>query len=69
MATSDDTTEQPGTHHVKPHWVEGHWRDGVWIDGYWRDGDGNTAVNLTEADGGGYLRSDADGNPNNNLKS
>ncbi|MGQ4668588.1 hypothetical protein AB3Z07_12825 [Metabacillus halosaccharovorans] len=69
VATSADTTEQPGTHHVKPHWVEGHWRDGVWIDGYWRDGDGNTAVNLTEAEGGGYLRSDADGNPNNNLNS
>ena len=61
--------KQPGTHHVQPHWVEGHWRDGVWIEGCWRDGDGNTAVNLSEEDGGGYLRTDADGNPINNLNS
>ncbi|TXC78494.1 DUF3892 domain-containing protein [Metabacillus litoralis] len=69
VASTTETPEQPGTHQVQPHWVEGHWRDGVWIEGYWRDGDGNTAVNLSEEDGGGYLRTDADGNPTNNLNS
>ena len=68
-ASSIETSEQPGTHHVQPHYVEGHWRDGVWIDGYWRDGDGNTSVNLSEEEGGGYVRTDADGNPSNNLNS
>ncbi|UGB33115.1 hypothetical protein [Metabacillus sp. B2-18] len=68
-APSIETSEQPGTHHVQPHYVEGHWRDGVWIDGYWRDGDGDTSVNLSEEEGGGYIRTDADGNPTNNLNS
>lgn len=65
---SAETTENPGTHHVKPHWVEGHWREGQWVEGYWRDGDGDTAVNLTEEQGGGYDRTNPDGNPSNNLK-
>ncbi|GGJ80294.1 hypothetical protein GGR02_003444 [Anoxybacillus voinovskiensis] len=63
-ASIEETT---GTHHVRPHWVEGHWSDGQWIEGYWRDGDGNTDVNLTEEQGGGYERTNPDGNPRNNL--
>jgi hypothetical protein len=66
--TSDvESHENPGTNHVKPHYVEGHWRDGQWIEGYWRDGDGNTAVNLTEEQGGGYLRTNPDGTTSNNF--
>lgn len=69
VAVATETTEDPGTNHVKPHYVEGHWRDGQWIEGYWRDGDGDTSVNLTEEQGGGYLRTNPDGNLYNNLKS
>lgn len=47
---------------VNPHWVEGFVRsDGGIIDSYWRDGDGDTSINLSEADGGGFFRS----NPGN----
>ncbi len=45
-------------HYVEPHYVEGYERtDGTSVEGYWRDGDGDTSVNLTEAQGGGYIRS------------
>lgn len=45
-------------HHVDPHSVNGYIRaDGTYVSGYWRDGDGNTAINLTEGQGGGYMRS------------
>jgi hypothetical protein len=64
---TDDVAGDPGLHTVKPHWVEGHYQNGNWIDGYWRDGDGDTSVDLTEEQGGGYLQSNPDGNPNNNL--
>ncbi|WP_160299097.1 hypothetical protein [Bacillus alveayuensis] len=57
MAASIESEENPGTHHVRPHWVEGHWCDG----------DGDTDVNLTEQQGGGYERTNPDGNPGNNL--
>lgn len=67
VAASIESEESTGTHHVRPHWVEGHWRDGQWIEGYWRDGDGDTDVNLTEQQGGGYERTNPDGNPDNNL--
>jgi hypothetical protein len=69
VASTMETTEEPGMDHVKPHYVEGHWRDGQWIEGYWRDGDGDTSVNLIEDQGGGYLRTNSDGNTINNLKS
>ncbi|MBB6177314.1 hypothetical protein HNQ82_002147 [Anoxybacillus tengchongensis] len=59
--------ESTGIHHIRPHWVDGYWREGQWIEGYWRDGDGNTGVNLTEEQGGGYIRTNPDGNPGNNL--
>jgi hypothetical protein len=62
--TSDDiafyekTSEVAGdVHHVEPHWVSGHERAGIYIEGHWRDGDGNTSVNLSSEEGGGYLRS------------
>lgn len=60
----DASSEDPGTHHVKPHWR--HLADGreIYVDG---DGDPNTF--LTEEEGGGYLRSNPDGTPYNNLKS
>lgn len=57
------------THFVKPHPVSGYTRaDGTVVEPYFRDGDGNTSINLTEDQGGGYLRSNPDGNPFNNLK-
>ncbi|GMN99856.1 hypothetical protein [Parageobacillus thermoglucosidasius] len=67
VAASIESEENPGTHHVRLHWVEGHWCDGQWIEGYWRDGDGDTDVNLKEQQGGGYERTNPDGNPDNNL--
>ena len=55
---------------VDPHYVNSYeMQNGTQVDGYWRDGDGDTSNNLTLEEGGGYWRSDPDGNPNNNLKS
>ncbi|XQY90003.1 hypothetical protein ACNRWW_10610 [Metabacillus sp. HB246100] len=65
----EEPLTHPGTHHVEPHYVDGHWRDGVWIDGYWRDGDGDTSINLSKEEGGGYFRADADENSTTHLKS
>ncbi|MEC2071415.1 hypothetical protein [Alkalihalophilus marmarensis] len=60
----------PGTHNVDPHYVNGYERaDGTVVEGYWRDGDGDTSVNLSKEDGGGYERSNPDGDPTNNLNS
>lgn len=43
---------------VTPHWVESYInKAGDVIDGFWRDGDGDTSVDLTEDEGGGYFRS------------
>lgn len=45
-------------HHVEPHWVSEYERaDGTYVKAHWRDGDGNTSVNLTSEQGGGYWRS------------
>ncbi|WP_238392665.1 hypothetical protein [Paenibacillus antri] len=50
---------EPGVHHVEPHYVEGYYReDGTYVEGYYRDG----------VDGDGYVRTNPDGDPNNNLK-
>lgn len=47
-------------HFVEPHYVNGYFRsDGTYVEGYYRDGDGDTTVDRTEENGGGYLR----GNP------
>lgn len=55
-------------HFVTPHWVSSYFRaDGTLVNGYWRDGDGDTSVNLNMINGGGYFRTNPDGNPYNNL--
>ncbi|MGD7007017.1 hypothetical protein [Metabacillus sp. 84] len=60
---------QSGVHFVDPHYVDSYVRkDGAFVEGYFRDGDGNTAVNQSAEQGGGYMRSNSDGNPFNNLK-
>ncbi|MFV8829915.1 hypothetical protein [Alkalihalobacterium sp. APHAB7] len=56
-------------HFVKPHYVDSYVRsDGTVVQGYFRDGDGDTSVNRTVEQGGGYFRSNPDDNPFNNLK-
>jgi tryptophan-rich sensory protein len=63
-------TSESSTTFVDPHYVSGYEReDGTYVDGYWRDGDGDTSINRTVEEGGGYWRSNPDGNPHNNLKS
>lgn len=53
--------DNPNTHGVDPHYVEGYFRsDGTYVEGYWRDGDGNTSVNLSKEDGGGWSQSNPD---------
>lgn len=43
-------------HYVQPHYVNAYDKaDGTHVNGYWRDGDGNTAVNLSANQGGGYM--------------
>jgi hypothetical protein len=57
------------THFVNPHHVDGYFRnDGTYVEGYYRDGDGNPAIDRPVEQGGGYIRSNPDGNPFNNLK-
>ena len=42
---------------VNPHYVEGYTnKNGTEIEGYWRDGDGDTSVDISKEDGGGYFR-------------
>jgi hypothetical protein len=63
-------SSESSTTFVDPHFVNGYEReDGTYVDGYWRDGDGDTSINRTIEKGGGYWRSNPDGNPHNNLKS
>lgn len=63
------TLDLGNTHFVNPHYVDGYLRsDGTFVEGYYRDGDGNTAIDRSAEAGGGYLRSDPDGDPFNNLK-
>lgn len=46
-------------HFVEPHYVNGYLRsDGTYVEGYYRDGDGDTTVDRTEENGGGYFRGD-----------
>ncbi|MDM5336377.1 hypothetical protein QUF84_03905 [Fictibacillus enclensis] len=50
----------PNSHGVAPHFVEGYYRaDGTFVEGYWRDGDGDTDVNRTAEQEGGWNQ----GNP------
>lgn len=68
--TSLDSADEPGVNHVKPHEVSGYVRsDGTYVEGYYRDGDGNPATQLNEKHGGGYFRTNPDGNPHNNFNS
>jgi hypothetical protein len=70
IASGVETSEDPGVQHVKPHEVSGYTRaDGTYVEGYTRDGDGNPKTQLTEQQGGGYLRTNADGNIQNNFNS
>lgn len=53
--------ENPNSHGVAPHYVEGYYRaDGTYVEGYWRDGDGDTSVNHTAEQGGGWNQSNPD---------
>lgn len=66
----DAGTEMADVHFVEPHWVDGYFReDGTYVGGYWRDGDGNPLTTLTLEEGGGYWRTNPDGDPGNNLGS
>lgn len=57
------------THFVQPHYVDPYIRtDGTLVEGYYRDGDGNPDIDTPVNQGGGYMRSNPDGNPFNNLK-
>jgi hypothetical protein len=52
------TDTHPGDHYVNPNHVDSYVRsDGTVVDGYWRDGDGDTSVDKTSAEGGGYMQS------------
>lgn len=61
---SFDDADQPlnsgsggGENFVTPHWVDSYInKAGDVIEGFWRDGDGDTSVDLTEDEGGGYFR-------------
>ncbi|MEK3992736.1 hypothetical protein [Robertmurraya sp. FSL R5-0851] len=59
-----ELVEGPNNHFVEPH--SRMLSDGNTI---WVDGDGDTSIDRTVEEGGGYLRSNPDGNPYNNLKS
>lgn len=67
--TLDDSNNlNSGTHSVEPNHVEGYIRgDGTVVSDYYRDGDGNPNTQLTAENGGGYDRSNPDGNLSNNL--
>lgn len=42
---------------VSPHHVDSYTKaNGTFVDEYWRDGDGDTSVDLTLKDGGGFFR-------------
>lgn len=52
-------TDNHDIHFVQPHHVDGYVRhDGTEVHGYWRDGDGNTAIDHTVNQGGGYFTHD-----------
>lgn len=54
-----DTNLDSGVHFVKPHQVDSYIRaDGTLVEGYFRDGDGDTSINRSVEQGGGYLRRD-----------
>lgn len=47
-------------HYVQPHHVNAYDKaDGTHVNEYWRDGDGDTTVNLSKNQGGGYMSHNA----------
>ncbi len=64
----ENNIDEDNTHWVTPHMVDGYeTKNGVKVDPYYRDGDGNTDINRTLEQGGGYRRGNPDGDPTNNL--
>lgn len=58
----------PDVHHVDPHYVNGYTTaEDTQVNGYWRDGDGDTSVNVSKEDGGGYMQTNPDGTVLNNF--
>ncbi|WJY26434.1 hypothetical protein [Sporosarcina trichiuri] len=54
--TFEPLTIKLDPHFVHPHEVSGYERqDGTYVEGYYRDGDGDTSVNRTVEQGGGYF--------------
>lgn len=50
------------SHFVKPHYVDPYIRqDGTLVEGYYRDGDGDTSIDRPFGLGGGYIRSNPEG--------
>jgi len=64
QADINQSNENPGINHVDPHWRT--LSDGREI---YVDGDGNPNTQLTAEEGGGWMRTNPDGDPNNNLSS
>lgn len=63
-----DVHDDPCGHFVHPHEVHDYVRaDGTHVDGYWRDGDGDTTIDRTVDDGGGYIQSNPDHDLFNNF--
>ncbi|GAQ19280.1 hypothetical protein OPHB3_3242 [Oceanobacillus picturae] len=68
MTSEESSSINTQYHNVDAHYVEGYTRtDGTYVEGYWRDGDGDTSVNRTVEEGGGYIRSNPDGNFTSNI--
>lgn len=66
--TNTANVDYAGDHFVEPHSVSGYHRhDGTHVEGYWRDGDGNTNIDATVEDGGGYIQTNPDGILENNF--
>ncbi|HDR7251523.1 hypothetical protein ACS52_14325 [Bacillus cereus] len=66
--TDTSNVDYAGDHFVEPHSVSSYDRqDGTHVEGYWRDGDGNTDIDATTENGGGYIQTNPDGILENNF--
>lgn len=55
--SNNTNTDSNNQTFVDPHQVDGYTKeDGTQVKSYWRDGDGNTNIDLTKEQGGGYYR-------------
>lgn len=53
-----EATDSSNIHFVEPHEVSGYvTQDGTVVEGYFRDGDGDTSIDMTVSEGGGYFSS------------